>query len=125
MRFQNVKRGRLSDQEREQIAEMADSKKPVAIIARALNRHPATVGYAMYRLGLRRLSRRARTAYWRNGSKVVAFTPEEDAFVERLSLEGVKNKEIGERCGREFGHPRSPHTINVRLAMLASDQEAA
>jgi len=114
-----TKRGRLTDEELEQIDTMATRGAGPGQIALRLNRHPGTVNYAMHRLGHRPLVRRSVT-YVRKGVVVKSFSAEEDAYIVALRVQGFTNTKIADLVTRRFGHPRSPHTINIRLIMLAS-----
>lgn len=118
-----IKRGLLTPEENEQIAALADRGFGAGRIAQKLNRHPATVSYAMHRLGVRRLTRRD-FSYVRNGVVVKSFSAEEDAFITALRVQGCKTPKIAQLVTKLFGHPRSPHTINMRLVVL-SNAEAA
>lgn len=119
-----IKRGALSQDELEQIDELATRGMGPGQIALKLNRHPGTVNYAMHRLGHRKLTRRS-VSYVRNGVEVKSFSAEEDAFVQALRCQDFTTTEIAELATKRFGHRRSPHTINIRLVMLASAAEAA
>jgi DNA-binding CsgD family transcriptional regulator len=119
-----IKRGRMEPAEMEQIASMAERGLGPGQIAARLNRHPGTVNYAMHRLGYRKLVRRT-TTYVRNGVVVKPFSEAEDQLVTDLRERGLSVCKIAEQVTASFGHTRSPHTINVRLIMLASAAEAA
>lgn len=119
-----IRRGRLSADEMDRIDELSGRGLGAGQIALRLNRHPGTVNYAMHRLGRRKLTRRS-TTYVRNGVLVKSFSAEEDALIEALSASGMKNADIAAQVSAQFGHPRTEHTINVRLVMLASAAEAA
>jgi len=69
--------------------------------------------------GLRQPVRR-NTNYIRKGVPFKSFSEEEDAFIEALRIQGFVCREIGEWCGRRFGHKRSASTICVRLKMIAA-----
>lgn len=114
-----ILRGRLSEAELEQIEALAERRLSPGIIAMRLNRHPATVGYAMHRMGLRTLAKRE-FSYVRNGVAVKSFSAEEDAFVTALRVQGFTTTKIAGLVTKRFGHRRSPHTINVRLVLLSN-----
>ncbi len=122
----DVKRGPLSASELEAIAEMGERRVKAGTIARKLNRHPVTVSYAMHRLGVRTLARRT-FCYVRGGRVVKSFSPEEDALLLKLRVAGETPMAIAAKLGETFGHPRSDHTVRVRLVLLnnAPDQVAA
>jgi hypothetical protein len=119
-----IKRGRLTPDEFEKIDALAGRGLTPGQIALRLNRHPGTVNYAMHRLGHRKLTRRS-TTYTRNGVVVKPFSAEEDAFIQALRVQDFSTAKIADLVGKRFGHPRTPHTINIRLIMLASAAEAA
>lgn len=119
-----IKRGLLTPAENEQIVELAGRGLSAGRIAQKLNRHPVTVGYAMHRLGLRKLMRKS-FAYVRNGVEVRSFSAEEDALLTALRVQGHSTTKIAEVLTKRFGHKRSPHTVNVRLVLLSNDEEAA
>lgn len=118
----NIQRGRLAREELERIDELAGRGLTPGQIAQKLNRHPGTVNYAMHRLGRRKLTRRS-TTYVRNGVVVKPFDAAEDALIEALRLDNLTTTEIADLVTKRFGHPRTPHTINIRLIMLASAAE--
>lgn len=120
----DIKRGRMEPGELEQIAALAERGLGAGQIAIRLNRHPGTVNYAMHRLGYRKLVRRA-TAYLRKGVLVKPFSEAEDRLITDLREQGASVCKIADVVTDRFGHRRSPHTVNVRLVMLASASEAA
>lgn len=119
----DIKRGRLSKAELEQITELGEAGWRSGRIAVKMHRHPATVTYAMHRLGLRELTHRD-FAYQRNGVLVKSFSREEDDYLTALRVEGLSVCKIAPLVTARFGHRRSAHTINVRLVLL-SNAEAA
>ncbi len=121
-RYLEVKRGRLSKDELAEIDRLGAKGWSPGRIANRLERHPGTVNYAMHRLGHRKLVRRT-TSYVRNGVLVVPFSEAEDQMLEKLRGEGLTTTRIAHILGDSFGHPRSAHTVNMRLVMLASGAE--
>jgi IS30 family transposase len=120
----SIKRGRLSPDETAMIETLAAKGLKSGRIARRLNRHPATINYAMQRMGLK--SPVARTfIYVRNGVEVRSFDDDEDAMLEEMSVAGATNSDIARACMSRFSRKRSPHTICIRLKMLAAKAEAA
>jgi IS30 family transposase len=119
---EGIRRGRLTDAEEERIVELADRGLGAGPIALKLNRHPVTVGYAMHRLGVRKLARRT-FAYTRNGRPVKSFSDDEDRLITALRIEGHSTVRIAEIVTERFGHRRSAHTINVRLVLLSNAEE--
>ncbi len=122
--LQGIVRGLLTPAENEAIIAMADAGHSPGRIAQKLNRHPSTVGYAMHRLGLRKLQLRA-FSYVRNGVAVRSFSREEDAFLTALRIQGYSTPKIAAMCSKRFGHVRSAHTIQVRLVLLSNLEDAA
>lgn len=121
--YPGIKRGRLTAEENERIVELAERGLGAGQIARRLNRHPVTVGYAMHRLGVRTLTKRD-FSYVRNGVVVKSFSDEEDAYLTALRTQGLTTTKIADLCTERFGHRRSPHTINVRLVLLSNSEAA-
>lgn len=119
-----IKHGRLTSAENEQILELAERGFSSGRIAQKLNRHPVTISYAMHRLGCRKLVLKT-FSYVRNGVLVKSFSREEDAYITALRIQDYPTTKIAELVTKRFGHPRSPHTINVRLVLLSNLDEAA
>lgn len=120
-----VKPGGLSEADHARIFEMAERGLKSGPIARALEKHPATVRWFMYRNGLATVARRHSVPTDKpnaNGRK--GYSPAEDAFIEELRADGVDLRVIAERATAEFGHKRSRHGIECRLVMLASSDVA-
>jgi hypothetical protein len=61
----------------------------------------------------------------RNGVEVRSFDDDEDAMLEEMSVAGATNSDIARACMSRFSRKRSPHTICIRLKMLAARAEAA
>lgn len=120
-----IKRGRLSEDELTEIERLAGRGFSPGRVAQRMNRHPATISFAMHRLGLRTLSRVTRTPYVRNGVLVMPFSPEEDALVVSLRTDGRTCAAIGRAVAERSGHPRSAQTIRMRLVQLSNLEEAA
>lgn len=118
----DIKRGRLSRQEKDTIEKLFDDGVTTGQIAQRLNRHPSTVGFAVTLLGLRPPAQRV-FAYKRNGRDVRSFGPDEDAFILALRTQGFTWTKIAEITGRRTGHARSAATIGTRLRMLANREE--
>lgn len=126
-RFPTVKHGRLTPDEDAEIERLAERRLTCGQIALRLNRHPATVNFAMHRLAVKTVDRRrAGKSYIRNGREVRHFTLEEDALMVDLRTEGLAFPRIAGLLSERFGgHPRTAQTISVRLMMLANLEEAA
>lgn len=120
----DIVRGRLSEEEKAQIIHLAERKFTCGRIAQKLNRHPSTINFAMHWMGLKKLVGR-RPDYTRGGVPVRGFSEEEDAYITACRTEGLTTTNIAMLVGVHFGHKRSAATINVRLRMLASTEEAA
>ena len=121
----DIKHGRLTGEESEQIVVMAERGLSAGRIAQKLNRHPVTISYAMHRLGVRKLQLRE-FSYVRKGVLVKSFSREEDAFLSALRVQGfTTTTKIAELLTKRFGHKRSAHTVNVRLVLLSNLDEAA
>ncbi|HYC63392.1 MAG TPA: hypothetical protein VEC14_01570 [Reyranellaceae bacterium] len=118
------KRGPLTDGELAEIERLAERLR-AGQIARKLNRHPSTIGYHMSIRGLRPMRSLNRQTCIRNGRAVKPFDVDEDTFIECLRIQGFTYSKIADLATKRFGHPRNPHTIGIRLKMLAAREEAA
>lgn len=123
----NINRGRMSTDDHrliEQLAANLKNPKP-GIIARRINRHPATVNWYMLTHGLlpeRKVGRAARP-YVRNGKTVHPYAVAHDRFILALRVERLSLKEIAKRVTKKFGFERSHHSVDIRLKQLAIDPE--
>ncbi len=115
-----VKRGRLSKDEVTKITELAERGWSPGRIASKLTRHPSTISHHMTTHGLRTPIKRRTRSYTRNGSNVVSFSEEEDAFIEALRVQSYTYSKIADIAGKRFAHQRSAATIGTRLKMLAT-----
>lgn len=113
------KRGRFTEAENAAIEAMAAKGLSPGQIAVRLDRHPGSINWAMTRMGLKAPSARS-FSYIRRGKPVCSFSVEEDVFIEALACQRYNNRQIGEMCGKRFGHVRTSATIRVRLMMLAN-----
>jgi hypothetical protein len=119
-----TKRGRLSDDELAAVEEMAGRKRTAGQIAVKLDRHPATIGWVMHRLGLKAPAVRSFN-YVRNGVPVRSFSPDEDAFIQALRCQDYSWSVIARLSEKRFDHRRSAATIGTRLRMLANREQVA
>jgi IS30 family transposase len=112
----NIKRGRLSDQERGEIERLAATlNNPTpAKVARILNRHAGTVAWFMITRGLvERPVRYGRTPYVRrDGRAVRPYLQQHDQRIVELRRENLKPRAIAEVLSKEFGVPR-PATASM------------
>ena len=119
-----VKRGRLSAEEKAAIIRLADSMQTPTPgkIARRLNRHVSTVNWYMIRHGLleRPIKYRAETYTRRDGVIVRPFTAIEDQRLLSLRRDGKVPAEIAAILVDQFGYRRTPHSVQVRLVLLAA-----
>jgi hypothetical protein len=97
-------------------------KKPSpAVIARRIERHPATVKWHMLRNGL--LTQQPgylKTPYSINGVVRTPWSPEQDARLVELRVAGKSYREIAEILSAEFAITRKLHSCQVRDVMLAA-----
>jgi hypothetical protein len=114
--------GGLSEADQERIFALAERGWKRTRIARAIKKHPSTVGWFMYRNALI-APKYGRKPSLRGGRIVNPFTPEEDAFIRVLRVQNFGPTKIAELATKRFGHPRSMHTIACRLVMLAAQEE--
>lgn len=125
-RIAEVKRGRMTTEDKTKIEQLASRmKKPNAgRIAAQINRHPATVNWFMLTRGLiERKPGRARHTYVRNGKTIHPYTEEHDAFILDLRSRGKVFREIGDLVTTKFGIERNAHSVQVRIIQLAAAPE--
>ena len=116
----------LTDADKEEILSRAEKGQSGGRIAVAIGRHPATVNWFMYCNGFKRRSaQKLRGPYNRGGVTVYPWQPSEDAMMERLAGEGLKPAQIAAAMSESLGREVKPHSVKVRLVMLASFAEAA
>lgn len=122
MNAQVLRRGQLSDADKEQIRELASKGLGPTKIAKQIGRHPSTVNWFTYVEGLRAPtpSPDYPKSYLRNGRRVHRFTREEDEFIERHRADGLTVGEIARAASSRFGTERTGHAISLRLTMLAA-----
>ncbi len=114
--------GGLSEADHDKIFALAEKGVKPSSIARRIQKHPATVRWFMYRNGLaspRPASNNAPADRSdARGRKV--YSAQEDAFIWRLRVAGTELAEIARRTTERFGHPRTRHSVEVRLVMLSA-----
>lgn len=115
-----IKRGRLSAEEDQRVVRLAARGFKPGRVALLLNRHPGTINWAFYRLGLKAPSAPKERVYVRDGRTVRHFTAEEDSYIETLRVAGHSQSAIARATSARFGTARSTHTIGTRLKMLAN-----
>lgn len=121
-----LKRGRLTEIEEQAIAAFAEAGWTAGRIAVRLNRHPSTINFALHRMGLKVPVARAFDYVRRTGVSVRSFSPEDDAFIVALRVQGFSTPRIAELIEKRTGYRRSAATISIRLRMLANrDEERA
>lgn len=122
--LRQVKRGRLSVPEHQDVAAVHDRGLTSGQIAVRLNRHQGTISNELVRIGARP-PQQCRTKTYRRGSSIVKpFSPEEDIWIEALRVQGYTWAKIGELCRKRYGHARTPATIGTRLRQLAARNAA-
>ena len=110
----------MTDETKERIRQLAEQGHKPHAIAKLVHRHPATVQWFMYSEGLRVPRQRATArSYVRNGRTVHLFTAEEDRFITARRVAGDRFPAIATAASELFGTQRKPHSIQVRLIMLA------
>ncbi|MEX3008971.1 helix-turn-helix domain-containing protein [Hoeflea sp. TYP-13] len=115
-----VRPGGLTDADHERIHELAERGWASTRIAREIEKHPSTVLWFMYRSGLRAPKDKGLKPYCRGGKMVYHYPPEEDEFITALRIANASLIEIARKCTERFGWPRSPHSVQNRLTMLAA-----
>ena len=115
-----MKTGRLTERERAEISRLADLGLRAGQIAQRLDRHKGTINFAMHAMGLTDGPVDRAFDYVRNGRRVVSFSPDEDARIEALRIQGFTTTRIADLAERRWGHPRNAATINIRLKQIAN-----
>lgn len=125
-------RGKMPPEAHAEIERLATTmaKPTPGKIARAINRHPATVKWYMLTHGLinERPGRLAQ-AYSRNGQTIYPYTEAQDIRLLEITAGNpqASRRVIAEMMTAEFGIPRNSHSVSVRLVLLAAapDDEIA
>lgn len=120
-----VRPGGLSKLDHDKIFALAARGWKSSRIAAALEKHPSTVQWFMYRNGLKAPEYRSSKPYIRNGRLVAPFSPEEDAYIVALRVQGFGPLKISELATKRFGNVRNFHTVACRLVMLAAREDAS
>jgi IS30 family transposase len=129
--MKDIRRGKLTDDERAEIERLAESMKRLSAnaIARRLNRHPATVTWYLLRKGYleRKIQYRVDRVYYRGGTRVVRYSREEESVLVDMRSQGETYQRIAEALTTQFGERRTAHSVQVRDVFLsaAADMEAA
>jgi hypothetical protein len=116
-------RGKMPPEVHAEIERLATTmaKPTPGKIARAINRHPATVKWYMLTHGLiDHAPGRLAQAYNRNGRTVYPYTEEHDRRLLELRTAGKVFREIGETLTAEFGIERDAHSVQVRNVLLSA-----
>lgn len=116
----------LTTAEKDAITDLAEKGYGAKRISAIIQRHESAVQWFLYRTGLRAPRYGNSQPHVRsNGRPVKPFSPEEDATIVAMRVEGASIGQIADHVTRAFGHPRSRDTIRNRLTMLAAREEAA
>lgn len=116
--------GGLSTADHDSIFELAGRGWRPTRIARRLLKHPSTVYWFMLRHALVAPGPSRAKPYRRGETLVVPYTPEEDAFIVALRVQRYRLDEIARLVAARFGTRRKPHSLFVRLVMLAAREDA-
>lgn len=111
----------LTDQQLDMAIDLRLKARTVPWIAARLGVKANTIDYHLRRLGVfppgwRHRGPRQAPGYQRGAVEVRPFTPEEDALIESLDLEGLGISAIGRQLGRK------PNSVRARLVALANRQ---
>jgi hypothetical protein len=125
LRHPNLIRGKMSVAECAEIERLASvMRKPTpGKIARAINRHPATVKWYMLTHGLiEQKPARCPRIYFRGGRAIHPYSEEHDRRLLELrsTHPDAPLRVIGELITAEFGIERNSHSVAVRLTLLAA-----
>lgn len=125
LRNPHLIRGRMTADDHAAIERLAvEMKKPTpGKIARALNRHPATIKWYMLTHGLiEQKPGHCPRMYRRNGKAIHPYSDEQDRHL--LDLRAANPtaplRVIGELMTARFGIERNSHSVSVRLTLLAA-----
>lgn len=112
----------LTDSDHTRIRELAGRGWKVGRIAQVIGKNHSTVYWFMLRDGLveRTAGNRKDTPYMRAGRWVYPWSADEDKFIESRRAEGGTLIGIAAEVAERFGKPRTPHSVHVRLIMLAA-----
>jgi hypothetical protein len=129
----NIRRGRLSEDEKATIAALAERHPNPYRIAGILNRHPATINWHMLTNGLlcRKPQYLARS-YVRGGRTVHPWEPRHDVRLLAVLLECERTaasalaayRSTAAQLTEEFGIFRDHHSVRVRATILAAAEDA-
>lgn len=118
---------RLTEKDKARIEQLAAQGLRSSTIAKTIRRAKGTVSWYMYTAGLiaPRTAPAVSKSYVRRGRTVHRYTADEDTLITTLRLQSFSLETIAEQCTKRFGTDRTPHSIKVRLIMLAAREDAA
>ncbi|MBN8987443.1 MAG: hypothetical protein J0H42_04305 [Rhizobiales bacterium] len=124
MNMQPDNRRGLSDADRAEIERLCEAmaKPTPGKISNKIGRDVGTVAWFMITQGLieRKIQYGGPTSYVQGGKVVFRYTEEHDRKIVAMRRDGKSVREIAAVVTREFGIARTPHSIDVRLKMLAA-----
>lgn len=120
-------RGRLTDDDRARIQELAERGLRAGRIAQIIKRHQSTVYWHMISNGFTvpKPAPNKPATYVRNGRTVRHFSADEDAFIQALRVQGFTFGKIAHATNGRFATERTAHSVQVRIIMLAAMDDAA
>ena len=114
----------LSDDDRAEIERLCSvmTKPTPGKISGKIGRDVGTVAWFMITNGLieRRISYDGPSSYIQGGKLVYRYTEAHDRKIVAMRRDGKSVREIAAAVSQEFGITRTPHSIDVRLKMLAA-----
>lgn len=118
-----TKTGRMSAQDISELERLAEGMRvPKArAIAQKIGRKESTVYWQLMNRGYleHRISYAGPRVYWRSGRKIFRWTLEEDRQIWTMRTQGLNPRQIAEAISKA-GVPRTGHSVDVRLKMLAA-----
>ncbi|EJN15728.1 hypothetical protein PMI42_00746 [Bradyrhizobium sp. YR681] len=124
MNVQPDTRKGLSDADRAEIERLCSTmaKPTPGKISNKIGRDVGTVAWFMITHGLieRKIQYGGPASYMQGGKVVFRYTEEHDRKIVAMRRDGKSVREIAAAVTDEFGIARTPHSIDVRLKMLAA-----
>lgn len=117
-------RRQLSPEDVEAILQLAEEGVGELEIARRFGRPRSSIAWHLYRHGYKAARPREAITYRRRDGRVVRrYGPEEDRVLLDLRAQGLSIRAIAAELTKRFGYPRKPHSVRVRLILIAARED--